>query len=217
MHAKSSPVTPRTIRRSLRKRPFPGMARHALLHPHFRSTARIDFGRRPVASFTGNFRFCVKPVREEDVCRHPAIEAKRPLRRLGKRPCKPLDFRRFRKRQIVAVHAVGPRRHRRPDSEIGARVALRTVHAQVFPVLLVAERNFFRRFVGIFGKGAQIPDDKRDAAYKKREHPEPGFGVFEFQDATTILREPRNSAGRSVAKKNNFLRNQNPSFLYLVR
>lgn len=168
MRAKFSPVAPRTVRGSLRKSPFAPVARQAFLHPDFRPTARIDFRRRSVARFAGNFRLRMKPVRKKDIRRHPAFKFKRPLRRFRENAFELFDFRGFRKRQVVAVHAIGPRRHRRPDSEISARVAFRTVHSQIFPVLFVAERNF--GLCGkIFRETAQIPCDKRNAAHGKRK------------------------------------------------
>lgn len=164
------------------------MARQAFLHPDFRPTARIDFGSATVARFAVNFRLRVKPVRKEDVRRHPAFKFKRPLRRIRENALELFDFRGFRKRQVVAVHAVCPRRHRRPDSKIRSRVALRTVHAQIFPVLFVAKRNFGPSG-NIFRETAQIPRDKRHAAHGKRKQTEPELGFSNFQDATTILRE----------------------------
>lgn len=200
MRGKFSPVTPRTIRRSLRKFPFAPMARQAFLHPNLRPAARIDFGRRPVANFAGNFRLRMKPVRKEDIRRHPAFKFERSLRRIRENAFELFDFRGFRKRQIVAVHAVGPRRHHRPDSEISARVALRTVHSQVLPVLFVAKR-YFGLGGKIFRKSPEIPHDKRHAAHGKRKQTEPELGFSYFQDTTAILREARFSGPLRREKK----------------
>ncbi len=192
------------------------MAGKAFLHPDFRPPARVDFCRRPVARFARDAYPRMEPVRKEDVRRQLAFECERPFRRVWKHLRQSFDFRRFRKRQVVTIHAVGPRRHRCPDSEIRSRVALRAVQAQIFPVQRMAKGNFGLRVAKI-RKGTQVPGDKKHAAPEKREQAKPVLDVFSFQDATTLFGMGPIRQKRSISKKNNFLQNQIPSFLYFAR
>lgn len=190
------------------------MASEAFPHPDVRTAARVDFLRASVARFAWYIRRGVNPMGKNDVCGEEAFKGERRIRSFRERAVEFFDFRGFRKRQVVTIHAVGARGHRGAHSPVRTRVTLGTLESQIFPVFSMAERNFFRRDVDVFGKGPQVPHGEKRAAHEKRDESEPEFGTFSLQGETE-------SSGRRIrgvpGKKNNFLQNQIPSFLYFAR
>ena len=160
MHVKSSPMAPRTIRRSLGKSEITLVTGKAILHPHRGTSSCIDFFCTAVASFATDPRFRMQPVRKNDIRRQKACKGKRHLRRNEKRLVKFFDFCRFRQRQIVTIHAVRFRGHLGVNSDFCTHMAFGAIQPQRIRMLFVVKRDSGRIFIHIFRKRCQIPYDK---------------------------------------------------------